>query len=77
MSYSAPDGSVGTWQGFPQREESGAGIAGTGGMDSDDNRRLLSDTDSATSSPSRSFKGSRLSITSKVSQPLRSPTIAG
>ena len=83
LNYNAPDGSVGTWQrqGFSHLEQDTGGI-GTGscGMMESDDRKLLggaSDTDSATSSPSRSFKGSRISIASKVSQPMRSSNISG
>jgi len=74
LNYSAPDGSVGAWQkqGFevPHLEDDGGG-----GMDMDDRRLLTvgSDSDSNPSSPSRSFKGSKMSISSKTSQPLKSP----
>lgn len=74
LAYNAPDGSVGAWprEGLDvgQMEDEGGGC--------DDDRLLVektSDTDSLPSSPSKSFKGSRLSIASKSSQ-LKSPTRA-
>ena len=79
LTYNAPDGSVGAWQkeGF---EYSQGHAEDEGGYD--EGQHLLSghdrgsDTDSLPSSPSKSFKGSRLSITSRASQSLKSPTRA-
>ena len=74
LTYNAPDGSVGAWQkeGFEHLEDDGGG-----GFESDE-KRLLHPTsdDSLPSSPSKSLKGSRLSISSRASQQLKSPTKA-
>lgn len=73
LQYNAPDGSVGTWHkdGFAQLEDDGGGGA-------EEERHLLgkergSDTDSLPSSPSKSFRGSKLSIVSRGSAVLKSP----
>ena len=80
LTYNAPDGSVGSWQkeGFEYRalEDDGGG----GPYEEDGRgrpRQLGSDSDSMPSSPSKSFKGSRLSISSgHHHQSLKSPTKA-
>ena len=84
LTYNAPDGSVGTWQkeGFEYQQledDGGGGIAGGGGVVVDDHECLIrveGDNESMGSSPSRSYKGSRLSISSHgvVQQALKSPT---
>ena len=87
LTYNAPDGSVGTWQkeGFDYtqlEDDAGGGGGGGAGVVIDDHEcliRIEGDNDSAGSSPSRSYKGSRLSISSRAShggvqQALKSPT---
>ena len=83
LTYNAPDGSVGTWQkeGFEyhQIEDDGGGGGRGGGVVVDDHECLIrveGDNESIGSSPSRSYKGSRLSISSHgmVPQALKSPT---
>ena len=75
---------MGTWQkeGFEYQQledDGGGGIAGGGGIVVDDHECLIrveGDNESMGSSPSRSYKGSRLSISSHgvVQQALKSPT---
>ncbi|KAK2155004.1 hypothetical protein LSH36_251g03019, partial [Paralvinella palmiformis] len=78
LKYNAPDGSVGAWQrdqGFDMRDDQYHGQ-----MDDEESHLLApdrgSESDSLSSSPSKSFRSSRLSMASRGSAMLKSPTKA-